>query len=82
MKFGMLFIGLGENHRSIDELAQTKKCFFGDTLRLFWDSQTLCVELSDLQRTGAMTTLPEALTGVSCRTYGQNLVGTAYATVA
>ena len=29
MKFDMLVIGLGENHRSIDELAQTKKkCFF------------------------------------------------------
>ena len=29
MKFGMLVIGLGENHRSIDELARTKKCFSG-----------------------------------------------------
>ena len=29
MKFGMLVIGLEENRRSIDELAQTKKCFLG-----------------------------------------------------
>ena len=28
MKFGMLVIGLGENHRSIDGLAQTKNVFF------------------------------------------------------
>ena len=29
MKFDMFVIGLGENHRPIDELAQTKKCFTG-----------------------------------------------------
>ena len=29
IKFGMLVIGLGANHRSTDELAQTKKIFFG-----------------------------------------------------
>ena len=28
MKFGVLVIGLGENHMSIDELAQTKKNVF------------------------------------------------------
>ena len=27
MNFGVLVIGLGQNHRSIDELAQTKKLF-------------------------------------------------------
>ena len=35
MKIGMLVIVLGENHRSIDELAQTKKkTFFRDPLVL------------------------------------------------
>ena len=28
MKFGMLVVGLGENHKSIDELAQTESFFF------------------------------------------------------
>ena len=32
MKFGMLVVGLWENHKSLDELAQTKRCFFWDTL--------------------------------------------------
>ena len=30
MKFGMLVIGLGENHKSIDELARTIFFFLGD----------------------------------------------------
>ena len=40
MKFGMLVIGLGENARLIDELAQTQKSVFGGTL--VWCGATAC----------------------------------------
>ena len=43
MKFGMLVIGLGENHMPIDDLAQTKMFFYTRMITL----QRLENEMSD-----------------------------------